>query len=273
MNRFQDSSKSVKKNELVGNLLSYVHWLRLDFFIMENVADFMRFQGGEMVGWCVLALTMTDYQVTFTILQAGQFGIPTRPRAESFTQTSPRVSQSPGVPRQVQVLLLQIGHQVQADWEHKTRRKKERPQVTIDALNPTRPPTSNLIWMKKVGRPELMSEQPNLVKMSKVMPELARKLRNLSDEDRKPFEEEYQEARKEFIEATRVWAEKKAELVEEDRGEDETDSQAAWPQDLGDNGIVRGVSAGRQEEEESGSSRQQELLQLAGGSEESGVDK
>ena len=145
--------------------------------------------------------------------------------------------------------------------------------MTIDALNPMRPPTSNLIWMKKVGRPELMSEQPNLVKMSKVMPELARKLRNLSDEDRKPFEEEYQEARKEFIEATRVWAEKKAELVEEDHGEDETDSQAAWPQDLGDNGIVRGVSAGRQEEEESGSSRQQELLQLAGGSEESGVDK
>ena len=76
MNRFRDSSNSVKKNELVGNLLSYVDWLRPAFFLMENVAEFMRFRGGEMVRRCVRALTMMDYQVTFTVLQAGQFVLP-----------------------------------------------------------------------------------------------------------------------------------------------------------------------------------------------------
>ena len=52
MNRFRHSGKFSRKNDLVGNLLSFVDWLRPRFFLMENVHNFLLFRRCEMVRWC-----------------------------------------------------------------------------------------------------------------------------------------------------------------------------------------------------------------------------
>ena len=76
MNRFQESELYQGKNSLVANFLSHCDLYRPRFFLLENIEDLIKYKGGLVLRLCVRALTKMGYQVAFSVLQAGQYGVP-----------------------------------------------------------------------------------------------------------------------------------------------------------------------------------------------------
>ncbi|GAB6030288.1 DNA (cytosine-5)-methyltransferase 1 [Chamberlinius hualienensis] len=85
MNRFNERQYSAFKNSLVVTYLSYVEFLRPKFVILENVRNFASFKKGDVLRCVIRCLIDTGYQVTFGVLQSGNYGVPqTRKRAFIF---------------------------------------------------------------------------------------------------------------------------------------------------------------------------------------------
>ena len=82
MNRFNHREYSQFKNSLVSTYLSYCDYYRPRYFILENVRNFASFKKSMVLKLCLQTLIKLGYQCTFTVLQAGQFGVAqTRRRA------------------------------------------------------------------------------------------------------------------------------------------------------------------------------------------------
>lgn len=76
MNRFNSRQYSLFKNSLVVSYLSYCDYYRPNFFIMENVRNFVSFKRSMVLKLTLRCLIRMGYQCTFGILQAGNYGIP-----------------------------------------------------------------------------------------------------------------------------------------------------------------------------------------------------
>ena len=76
MNRFTHAAYSQLKRSAVVAYLSSADYLRPRYFLLENVGDFINFNGGEVVRLVLRTLLDIGYQVTTAVLQAGQFGVP-----------------------------------------------------------------------------------------------------------------------------------------------------------------------------------------------------
>ncbi|XP_014281484.1 DNA (cytosine-5)-methyltransferase 1 [Halyomorpha halys] len=82
MNRFNSRQYSLFKNSLIVSYLSYCDYYRPRFFILENVRNFVSFKRSMVLKLTLRCLVKMGYQVTFGILQAGNYGVPqTRRRA------------------------------------------------------------------------------------------------------------------------------------------------------------------------------------------------
>ncbi|KAJ1509570.1 DNA (cytosine-5)-methyltransferase 1 [Coelomomyces lativittatus] len=102
LNQFQKSDDS--KNSLIAVALSFVEYYRPKFFLLENVVGMLHYRlggvqaskhrvaGGEKLGVLRLIVrTLLDlgYQVTWTLLQAGNFGVPQNRRRVFIMATLP----------------------------------------------------------------------------------------------------------------------------------------------------------------------------------------
>ncbi|KOC65410.1 DNA (cytosine-5)-methyltransferase 1 [Habropoda laboriosa] len=76
MNRFNSRQYSLFKNSLVVSLLSYCDYYRPNFFVMENVRNFVSFKRSMVLKLTLRCLVRMGYQCTFGILQAGNYGVP-----------------------------------------------------------------------------------------------------------------------------------------------------------------------------------------------------
>ncbi|XP_046982569.1 DNA (cytosine-5)-methyltransferase 1-like [Schistocerca americana] len=76
MNRFSEKLYSRFQNSLVASYLSYCDYYRPRFVIMENVRNFVAFKQSVVLNLTLRALLEIGYQCTFTVLQAGNFGVP-----------------------------------------------------------------------------------------------------------------------------------------------------------------------------------------------------
>ncbi|XP_033204996.2 DNA methyltransferase 1a isoform X1 [Bombus vancouverensis nearcticus] len=76
MNRFNSRQYSLFKNSLVVSYLSYCDYYRPNFFIMENVRNFVSFKRSMVLKLTLRCLVRMGYQCTFGILQAGNYGVP-----------------------------------------------------------------------------------------------------------------------------------------------------------------------------------------------------
>ncbi|XP_049946274.1 DNA (cytosine-5)-methyltransferase 1-like [Schistocerca serialis cubense] len=76
MNRFSEKLYSRFQNSLVASFLSYCDYYRPKFVIMENVRNFVAFKQSVVLNLTLRALLEIGYQCTFTVLQAGNFGVP-----------------------------------------------------------------------------------------------------------------------------------------------------------------------------------------------------
>ncbi|XP_047100302.1 DNA (cytosine-5)-methyltransferase 1-like [Schistocerca piceifrons] len=76
MNRFSEKLYSRFQNSLVASFLSYCDYYRPRFVIMENVRNFVAFKQSVVLNLTLRALLEIGYQCTFTVLQAGNFGVP-----------------------------------------------------------------------------------------------------------------------------------------------------------------------------------------------------
>ncbi|UYV62934.1 DNMT1 [Cordylochernes scorpioides] len=82
MNRFNSREYSFFKNSLVVSYLSYCDYYRPRYFVLENVRNFVCFKQNLVLKLTLACLVRMGYQCTFTVLQAGNFGVPqTRRRA------------------------------------------------------------------------------------------------------------------------------------------------------------------------------------------------
>ncbi|KAK3733077.1 hypothetical protein QZH41_008420, partial [Actinostola sp. cb2023] len=82
MNRFNTREYSLFKNSLVVSYLSYCDFYRPQFFILENVRNFVSFKRSMVLKLTLRCLLQMGYQCTFGVLQAGCYGVPqTRRRA------------------------------------------------------------------------------------------------------------------------------------------------------------------------------------------------
>ncbi|KAL1124037.1 hypothetical protein AAG570_001807 [Ranatra chinensis] len=82
MNRFNSRQYSLFKNSLIVSYLSYCDYYRPRFFLLENVRNFVSFKSSMVLKLTLRCLIKMGYQVTFGILQAGNYGVPqTRRRA------------------------------------------------------------------------------------------------------------------------------------------------------------------------------------------------
>ncbi|XP_072402558.1 DNA (cytosine-5)-methyltransferase PliMCI-like [Diabrotica undecimpunctata] len=76
MNRFKCGDYSSFKNSLVVSLLTFCEYYRPQYFILENVRNFVSFKKSMVLKLTLRCLLTMGYQVTFGILQAGQYGVP-----------------------------------------------------------------------------------------------------------------------------------------------------------------------------------------------------
>ncbi|CAK9821528.1 DNA (cytosine-5)-methyltransferase PliMCI [Anthophora retusa] len=76
MNRFNSRQYSLFKNSLVVSFLSYCDYYRPNFFVMENVRNFVSFKRSMVLKLTLRCLIRMGYQCTFGILQAGNYGVP-----------------------------------------------------------------------------------------------------------------------------------------------------------------------------------------------------
>lgn len=76
MNRFNLRQYSLFKNSLVVSGLSYCDYYRPKFFVMENVRNFVFYKRHMVLKLTLRCLVRMGYQCTFSILQAGNYGVP-----------------------------------------------------------------------------------------------------------------------------------------------------------------------------------------------------
>ena len=76
MNRFSHDEYSQLKRSAIVTYTSSADYLRPRYFILENVGDFLGFNGGEVSRLVLRTLVDIGYQVSVAVLQAGQFGVP-----------------------------------------------------------------------------------------------------------------------------------------------------------------------------------------------------
>ena len=72
MNSNKEGEKSQKNNNLVFSYLSFCDFYRPRFFILENVQEFAK---DLILKKCLAALVEMGYQCSFSVMQAGQFGV------------------------------------------------------------------------------------------------------------------------------------------------------------------------------------------------------
>ena len=75
MNRFNHREYSAFKNSLIATYLSYADFYRPKFFILENVRNFASFKKSAVLKLCLRSLLKMGYACTFSVLQAGNFGV------------------------------------------------------------------------------------------------------------------------------------------------------------------------------------------------------
>ena len=75
MNRFNREKRARGQNSLIKTYLSYADYYRPRFCILENVEDFVQYEKGMVLKLCLRTLVKMGYQCTFTVLQAGQYGV------------------------------------------------------------------------------------------------------------------------------------------------------------------------------------------------------
>ena len=73
MNSNKEGEKSQNNNNLVYSYLSFCDFYRPRFFILENVQEFAK---GWILKKCLSGLVEMGYQCSFSVMQAGQFGVP-----------------------------------------------------------------------------------------------------------------------------------------------------------------------------------------------------
>ncbi|KAF5303293.1 hypothetical protein FQA39_LY10032 [Lamprigera yunnana] len=76
MNRFNAGQYSLFKNSLIVSYLSFCDYYRPTYFILENVRNFVSFKRSIVLKLTLRCLLAIGYQVTFGVLQAGQYGVP-----------------------------------------------------------------------------------------------------------------------------------------------------------------------------------------------------
>lgn len=91
MNRFSSGSYSLFKNSLIATLLSFVDHFRPKYVYIENVRNFFKFSRGMIFKLTLSCLIHMGYQVGFSVLQAGCYGVSqSRNRAFIFAAASGR---------------------------------------------------------------------------------------------------------------------------------------------------------------------------------------
>ncbi|KOX74441.1 DNA (cytosine-5)-methyltransferase 1 [Melipona quadrifasciata] len=76
MNIFNSKKCTDLKNSLIVTYLSYCDYYRPNFFIMENVRNFVYFKNSIILKLTLQCLIRMGYQCTFGVLQAGSYGVP-----------------------------------------------------------------------------------------------------------------------------------------------------------------------------------------------------
>ena len=84
MNHFSSTEYTLLKNSLVVTYLSYCDYYRPNFFIMENVRNFIYFKKSAILKLTLRCLIHMGYQCTFGILQAASYGLPQIRRRLSY---------------------------------------------------------------------------------------------------------------------------------------------------------------------------------------------
>lgn len=64
------------QNSLIVSYLSYCDYFKPRYFILENVRNFAVFDNSMVLKHTLSCLVKMGYQVTFGVLQCGQYGIP-----------------------------------------------------------------------------------------------------------------------------------------------------------------------------------------------------
>ena len=70
------SQKSEAKNSVVASFFSFVDFYRPRFVIMENVRGLANYDQGLVLQLVLNALVCMGYQVAYSVLQAGHYGVP-----------------------------------------------------------------------------------------------------------------------------------------------------------------------------------------------------
>ncbi|KAF5289567.1 hypothetical protein FQA39_LY15014 [Lamprigera yunnana] len=76
MYRFNAGQYSWFKNSLVVYYLRFCDYYQPMYFILENICNFVSFKHSMMLKLTLDCLLAIGYQVTFGVLQAGQYGVP-----------------------------------------------------------------------------------------------------------------------------------------------------------------------------------------------------
>ncbi|KAG2242456.1 hypothetical protein Bca52824_095705 [Brassica carinata] len=75
MNRFQEGSWSKVQREMILAFLSFAEYFRPRYFLLENVRNFVSFNGGQTFKLTLASLLEMGYQVRFGVLEAGAYGV------------------------------------------------------------------------------------------------------------------------------------------------------------------------------------------------------
>ncbi|KAJ8981449.1 hypothetical protein NQ317_000124 [Molorchus minor] len=76
MNRFSSGQYSCFNNSQIITYLSYCDYYRPKYLIFENVRNFVSFKKGTVLKLTLKCLLAMGYQISFGIVQAGNFGVP-----------------------------------------------------------------------------------------------------------------------------------------------------------------------------------------------------
>lgn len=76
LNRFKNSEYSSSQNSLISTCLAYFDYYRPKYFLLENVRNLATFENGSVTQSILRFFLDCGYQCGFTVLQAGNFGVP-----------------------------------------------------------------------------------------------------------------------------------------------------------------------------------------------------
>ncbi|XP_060534536.1 DNA (cytosine-5)-methyltransferase 1-like [Cylas formicarius] len=80
MNRHNQKAPAKKNNSQVLNFLGFVDYYRPDYFIFENVENFVKFEDSLHLKLTIKCALRIGYQIAFGILDAGNYGLPQKRR-------------------------------------------------------------------------------------------------------------------------------------------------------------------------------------------------